>query len=268
VLPSVALNVKLNESQQVRLSASRTLARPEYRELSPITSRDVLNGDDTQGNDALERTNILNLDTRWEWYPRPEEVLSVAVFAKNFDRPIERVYRAAGSGTRTVFYTNAASASSFGIEMEARKNLAFVAHVFSPLTAFSNVTVMHSEISLAADTRASATNLKRRMVGQAPYVINAGLSYVSGSGRTSATMLFNRIGDRIEAAGDAPLPDVVERARNVFDASLRFPIAGALSGRFDAKNLLDAPYETVQGTVTRESYRAGRTLQAGLVWRP
>ena len=36
LLPSLSLNVKLNETQQLRLSASRTLARPEYRELSPI----------------------------------------------------------------------------------------------------------------------------------------------------------------------------------------------------------------------------------------
>jgi outer membrane receptor protein involved in Fe transport len=267
-LPSVALNVKLNEAQQLRFSASRTLARPEYRELSPITSRDVLNGDDTQGNDQLRRTNILNFDSRWEWYPNPDQVFSVALFAKRFDHPIERVYQASGSGTRVVFYTNAARANNYGVEVEARKNLGFVANALQPLTLFSNVTVMQSQIELDKDTQASATNLKRRMVGQAPYVINAGLSYLSNSGKTSATALFNRAGDRIDAAGDAPLPDVVESARNVFDVSFRFPLAGALSGRFDAKNLLDAPYRTVQGTVGRDFYRAGRTAQLGLMWRP
>src|SRR5687767_15818963 len=47
-----------------------------------------------------------------------------------------------------------------------------------------------------------------RSVGQAPYVLNAGLSYTSLGGASSATLLFNRIGDRIDAAGDSPLPDV------------------------------------------------------------
>ena len=107
-----------------------------------------------------------------------------------------------------------------------RKGLGFLGTVLSPLTLFSNVTLMHSEIALDPASQASATNLKRRMVGQAPYVINAGLSYVSGSGSTSATVLFNRIGDRIDAAGDSPLPDVVEQARNVLDFSLRFPLVG------------------------------------------
>jgi hypothetical protein len=46
------------------------------------------------------------------------------------------------------------------------------------------------------------------------------------------------------------------------------PISGALAARRDAKNLLDAPYRTTQGTVTRESYRVGRVVQAGLSWRP
>ncbi|HEY3285710.1 MAG TPA: TonB-dependent receptor [Gemmatimonadaceae bacterium] len=268
LLPSLALTLTLPRDQQLRLSASRTLARPEYRELSPIKSRDVLNGDDVQGNDQLERTRVVNLDARWEWYPHASEVLSVAVFHKTFDQPIERVYRAAGSGTRTVFYTNARRAENLGVELEARKSLAFMAEVLRSLQAFANLTVMQSRIELAANTQASATNLKRRMVGQAPYVLNSGLTWVNQSGSASATVLFNVVGDRIDAAGDAPLPDVIERARRVLDFSLRVPISGSLSARLDAKNLLDAPYRTTQGTVTRESYRVGRVVQAGLSWRP
>ncbi|MHB1311838.1 MAG: TonB-dependent receptor [Gemmatimonadaceae bacterium] len=268
LLPALAVTWTLPRDQQLRFSASRTLARPEYRELSPITSRDVLNGDDTQGNDKLERTRVVNLDARWEWYPNSGEVLSAAVFAKSFDQPIERVYRAAGSGTRTVFFTNAKSAENLGVELEARKSLAFVARALDGVQLFSNLTVMQSRIQLPANTQASATNLKRRMVGQAPYVLNGGVTWVSTSGRASATVLFNKVGDRIDAAGDAPLPDVIERSRSVVDLSLRLPLAGALSMRIDAKNLLDAPYRTTQGTVTRESFRIGRTMQAGLSWRP
>jgi TonB-dependent receptor len=268
LLPSLALNTQLTNAQQLRFSVTRTLARPEYREITPIKSRDVLNGDDTQGNDRLERTNVVNADVRWEWYPTSSEILSAGLFAKQFDRPIERVYQAAGSGTRTVFYTNAKSATNYGVEIEARKSLAFVGRTLSPFTVFSNVTAMRSEIRLGEDTRASATNLRRRMVGQAPYVINSGFTYSAREGGPSATLLYNRIGERIVAAGDRPLPDVIEQPRDVIDLSLRVPVVGALSARFDAKNLLDSPYRTIQGTVTREEYRIGRTVQAGLAWRP
>jgi len=268
VLPSLALNYQLPNAQQLRLSATRTLARPEYRELAPITSRDVLNGDDTRGNDNLERTKVSNADLRWEWYPSEGEVLSLGVFAKQFDHPIERVYQAAGSGTRMVFYTNAKRATNYGIEAEARKSLGVLIPRLQRLQAFVNTTIMESEIELDANTQASATNLKRRMVGQAPYVLNAGLTYQGLDRGTSATLLFNRVGERIDAAGDRPLPDVIEQSRNALDVSIRFPVTGAFSARLDGKNLFDAPYRVKQGTVTREAYRVGRLVQAGLVWRP
>lgn len=266
-LPSLTINVALGDVQNLRLSVSRTLARPEYRELVPIRSRDVLNGDDLEGNPALERTEVRNADLRWEWYPSSGEVVSVAAFAKHFEAPIERVYRAAGASSRFIGFVNAEEAVNYGLEFELRKGLGALHPLLAPLAVFTNLTVMHSAIELGAG-RAAATNPERRMVGQAPYVLNLGLAYVSASGGTSATLLFNRVGERIDAAGDQPLPDVIQLPRDVLDFSLRFPIAGAFSGRFDARNLLDSPYHTVQGTVTRESWRTGRVFQAGIVWRP
>jgi len=267
VLPSAALNIKLSDYQNLRLSASQTLARPEYRELVPIKSRDVLNGDDLEGNPNLQRTRIQNADIRWELYPSQDEVLSVGVFAKRFDKPIERVYRAAGASSRFIGYVNADRATNYGLELEARKGLGFLGAVGEPFLVFSNVTLMQSEIDLGA-SQAAATNQKRRMVGQAPYVINSGVTYATRSGRTSATLLFNRTGDRIDAAGDLPLPDVIQVARNAVDVSLRFPVFGPLQGRFDARNLLDEPFKTVQGTVTRDRWTVGRTFQLGFVLRP
>jgi hypothetical protein len=80
-------------------------------------------------------------------------------------------------------------------------------------------------------------------------------------------MLFNTVGERIVNAGELPLPDVVERPRNVLDFSLRLPMRRGMSLRVDAKNLLDAPHEIRQGTVTREYHEAGRALQIGLAWK-
>ncbi len=267
VLPSAALNFGITEYQNLRLSVSRTLARPEYRELVPIKSRDVLNGDDLEGNPDLERTRIDNVDLRWELYPASGEVLSIGVFAKRFDKPIERVYRAAGASSRFIAFVNAESAENYGIELEARKNLGFAGQFFEPFSIFTNLTLMQSEIDLGTN-KSAATNPKRRMVGQAPYVFNLGLAYTSASGSTSATVLMNRVGDRIEAAGDLPLPDVVQQPRNVLDFSLRFPVVGAMSGRFDARNILDEPFQSIQGTVTREYWKSGRTLQFGMIWKP
>lgn len=63
------------------------------------------------------------------------------------------------------------------------------------------------------------------------------------------------------------MPDVVEQERHVIDLSVRFPVFEVLTARIDLKNLLDAPYATTQGPITRESYRVGRGLSIGLSWR-
>jgi outer membrane receptor protein involved in Fe transport len=254
--------VSLTDRQALRLSASQTLARPEYREVVPIASRDVLGGEQFRGNLGLRRTLIQNIDARWEMYPSSGEVLSIAVFGKHFDKPIERVYRGT-SGTRVTTFENAKSAMNIGAELEIRKNLEFIARPLVAWTAFSNLTVMRSTIDVGS-VGAGSVEEERAMVGQAPFVVNGGLTYASRRGGLSATALYNVIGRRIFAASLLPLPNVHEEARQVLDFSVRFPIMTGVTGRLDAKNVLDAPYEVTQGTVQREFYRAGRSLSFGL----
>lgn len=265
VLPSLALNYRAGQNTNLRLSATQTLSRPEYRELSPILFREVIGGDNVKGNPDLKRALIRNFDLRWEWYPRGGEVVSVALFAKKFTDPIERVYTGT-SGTRIITYVNARGADNVGVELELRKGLDAVASGLHSFTAFANATVMRSRIHLDL-AGSSVTNADRKMVGQAPYVINAGLTWKHPSADASATLLFNRVGERISEAGEIPLPDVIEQPRNVMDASVAFPLFGGIAGRADVKNLLDAPYRLTQGGIVREGYRAGRIFSIGFSWR-
>ena len=126
---------------------------------------------------------------------------------------------------------------------------------------------MRSQVTLAQDNGTTATDRSRPMVGQAPYIINGGLTFAPGQGQTSATLLVNRIGDRLSAAGELPLPNAVETAHTALDFSLRFPVMRRMSGKLDAKNLLDEPVVERQGSVVRHSYRSGRGLSVGLTWR-
>lgn len=264
VLPAGALTMRMTDNQNLRFSVSQTLARPEYREIVPIGSRDVIGGEQFRGNPALKRTLIQNVDVRWEWYPNAGEVFSLGVFGKRFQDPIERVYRGT-SGTRVTTFENAKEARNYGAELEVRKELGFLGEALAPFTAFSNLTVMRSDIDLR-NVGAGSIDANRAMVGQAPYVVNTGLTYALIDRRLSATALYNVVGRRIYAASLLPLPNVYEELRHVVDVSLRFPVVGGLSGRLDAKNVLDAPYEVTQGSVVREHYRAGRVIQAGLSW--
>jgi len=266
ILPSLLVNTKITESQNLRFGITRTLARPEYRELAPVTFRDVLGGVSVTGNDKLVRALIDNVDLRWELFPNPGEVVSIGVFAKQFDRPIERL-ESATSGAYQARFQNALDATNYGVELELRKQMGFLGNWAAPFTAFTNATVMRSKVSLDTLQLISVTDRTRRLVGQAPYVFNAGLTYSNMSGSANATILYNVVGERIFAAGVAPLPNILEMPRHVVDLALRFPVMGSLSGRIDARNLLDARYRFMQGNLEREGFNAGRSLSVGFSWR-
>ena len=71
----------------------------------------------------------------------------------------------------------------------------------------------------------------------------------------------------VSVTWEGAAPDVIEQPRHMLDLSLRTTVLGSVSLKLDAKNLLDAPYELVQGDVTRESYRSGRSYSVGLSWK-
>jgi outer membrane receptor protein involved in Fe transport len=266
LLPSLALSWQVGTSGVIRASVSQTLSRPEYRELAPILYRDVIGSDNIRGNAALRRALIQNYDLRFELYPRAGELLSVGLFAKQFDDPIERIYQGT-SGTRIITYVNADGARNLGVEFELRKRLDWITAALAQVTLFANATVMHSQIRLDP-TAGSVTHAQRAMVGQAPYVLNGGLTWALPASGFSVTALYNRVGQRISEAGELPLPDVVLTPRDVLDISAQVPLLGGLDARLDARNLLDTPYRTTQGAVVRESYRSGRTFSVGFTWQP
>jgi outer membrane receptor protein involved in Fe transport len=266
VLPSLALNYQLTGNQTIRLSASQTLSRPEYREIASVSSFEPIGGLITFGNPDLRRARIQNYDLRWEWYPRSGEVLSVALFVKRFKDPIERVF-VNQTGALANSFVNAEKADNYGVELELRKSLEFVTPGLAPLALFANTTLMQSRITPGNTDISSLTSTHRPMVGQAEYVVNGGVTY-AGTGGLSATALYNVVGPRIVEAGALPFPDAYEQARHVIDFSLQIPVMHSTSLRVDAKNLLDSPYRVLQGGVTRMEYRAGRVFSLGASWQP
>ncbi len=266
VLPAVALNIRLREDQTLRLSATQTLSRPEYREMADVTSFDVLGGLDINGNPDLKRALVQNFDVRWEFYPSVGEVVSLGVFAKRFSDPIERV-TVATTGAPQLSFVNAERANNYGVEIELRKSLAVLTPALRNVTVFANTSLIHSRITPGNSSISALTSPERPMVGQAGYVVNAGLGWTDGSGRWSATALFNVVGRRISEAGQEPLPDTYESARKVLDASVQAPLFSTLTLKVDAKNLLNEPYRLTQGAVVREEYHTGRVFGVGLTWR-
>jgi TonB-dependent receptor len=267
VLPAVGITYFVNQDHQLRVSATQTLSRPEYRELSPVEFYDVLGSQRLFGNAQLRRALIQNYDARWEWYPRPGEAISLGGFYKRFRSPIERILVQNADGfSPDITFANARGADNYGVELEIRKRLDLLGGWLRRFTLFSNTTLMQSEIDVGNEGLSSLSNPKRPMAGQSEYVVNAGLGYAADDGRWNATLLYNVAGQRLVEAGISPLPDTYEQERHLVDFSLQLPVAGALTAKLDAKNLLDEPIRYLQGPVERLRYETGRIFTLGFKW--
>ena len=73
VLPGLNVIYNMTPNQNLRFGYSKTVNRPEFRELAPFEFTDVVGGRATVGNPDLVRATIQNVDARWEWFPRRRE---------------------------------------------------------------------------------------------------------------------------------------------------------------------------------------------------
>jgi hypothetical protein len=222
-LPSINTTLTLNTKNQLRVSASKTVARPEFREIAPFQFFDYEQIWGVSGDSTLRRTSIINLDVRYEYYPNPGELISFGLLAKKFNDPIELRMDPGSNGDRWLFtYANADEALLYGGEVEIRKNLDFVNEKLKNLTFLGNFTYLFSEVKLTTQ-QASGKEVQqdRPLYGQSPYLLNVGFQYTSK--RWNASVLYNRIGPRLYLVGDpigAGFYDIYEKPRNLLDMQL------------------------------------------------
>jgi len=219
ILPSFNLIYSLNKKQNLRLSGSKTLNRPEFRELAPFLFYDFDTRFNTSGNPDLKITDIYNADLRYEYFLGKGQMLSVSTFYKNFKNPIELQALANNSN----IYQNAAAGTNYGIELEFRL---LVSTLFGAkenkflddLTIFSNLAVIRSEVDISNLT---PTAVKTPLQGQSPYVFNAGLQYINKEMGWSFAANANRVGDRITIHGNQTTgntaPAFWEKSRTFLD---------------------------------------------------
>lgn len=214
VLPSAHLIFALSDSTNIRASISKTVARPNFRELAPFSFFDFFLFAGVDGNPDLKRTKILNADLRFETYRRGSQYFAASVFYKKFDSPIEQFYNnAQGAGTRNFQWRNVPSAVDLGAEVEFRLMLTKLAPVLRNVTAFGNFSYIYSDVDISTLPGAQA----RPLFGQSPYLVNGGLTYDNQFYGFSTTLLANRIGRRIWVVGQDQYLHTWEAPRTVVD---------------------------------------------------
>ena len=222
-LPSMNFIYSLNSKQNIRISYSKTLNRPEFRELAPFGFYDFTTQFFTSGNPDLQIAKIQNGDLRYEIYPGKNQLFSISAFYKKFDNPIELI---AGVNNNEVRYENSASAINYGYEMEFRTVLSSLfnyekSYLLNNLTVFSNLSIINSKVDVSNLASVSDSRKSRQMQGQSPYVFNAGLQFADTDlGWTFATNV-NRVGNRIAVVGNSEVkPDLWEKSRTFLDCQI------------------------------------------------
>jgi outer membrane receptor protein involved in Fe transport len=163
LLPSVSFVWSTTEKTKLRGSLTRTLARPQLRELAPFIYQDFFGGRNQTGNKDLELTHIVNADLRYEYFPTLREVLAASIFFKKFSDPIEPIVTLDSSNGQ-ITYRNAKGATLYGVEFEARKGLEFLSESLKNFNVVTNLTLATSSIEVGKEEKLALTNLSRPLV--------------------------------------------------------------------------------------------------------
>jgi len=220
VLPSLNATYEITKELNLRGSVSKTVSRPEFREVAPLVFFDVNYNSISVGNPDLKRALITNYDLKLEYYPTDGETFSINPFLKSFQNPIEQFNEIAG-GYRRLSFKNASSARNYGLELEARINLGRIKESLSDFTVYANYAWINSTVNLSDSVgKALSVSGDRPLQGQSPYIFNAGIQYSNQKTGINALLTLNRIGRRIIFISQAAQEHVWENPRTVLDFSL------------------------------------------------
>lgn len=266
LFPSSNFIYSLNDEQNLRVSYSRTIARPSFKELSfaqildPISGRTFNGGlfpyPDWDGN--LHETYINNFDLRWELFASRAQMVSVSAFYKGFNDPIELVRIQAQPAAVEYQPRNVGDGQVFGLELEFRKKLDFLATTedgVAPFELSGNVTWASSSIEMTDQEFQARKNFEkpgetvdgnRVMAGQAPYIINAGISYKDPNGGFDGGLFYNVKGATLIVVGGGLFPDVYSDPFHSLNFNVNKNLGDKLSLNFKVSNLL--------GDIRQESF--------------
>lgn len=274
--PSVNISYNLSAKHLVRAAYGRSVYRPEFREVVPYVYFNFERDANIVGNTELKNAYADNLEVRYEFYPASGEMITVGAFYKRFKDPIEETYNEAGSGLQYTYH-NAKNAETFGIELDMKKSLDFIG--LRGLSLVCNAAYIHSRVRFEE----GAPERDRPLAGQSPYLVNAGLFYQHDDKGISASLLYNRIGKRIESVGvpmqdqNEDIPDIYEMPRNSLDLTFSKKIGKAVEIKAGIQDMLNSKIEYKQfvkltdkngGKREREqlvrSYRPGVDINVGV----
>lgn len=250
LLPSFNLKYNLTENSILRFAGSKTYTLPQFIEIAPFKYPDV--NFSTQGNNNLIPSQNYNLDLKWEFYPKPDEIIAVTGFYKQIIDPINRTEIPIGGNVLTFFNTGS-SATVAGGEFELKKNIYKVTtpetNNESVLSGGLNVSYLYSVQKLEA-TLPSFTKFggEEQLQGASPLLVNADITFNRTQEKfsLSSSMVFNYFSDRIFAIGTRGNTNVIEKGIPSLDFITQTTLGEHFGISLKARNLLNPEYRLIR----------------------
>ena len=220
-LPSASLIIKLKHDESapvnLRLNYSKTVARPSIRELSDNAYFDYEINKVVYGNSLLKMVQIDNYDLRLESYFKSGDNISVSLFYKEFKNHIE----VADYGQYLIWVNNENISWAKGIEIEGKKNIAKWLEFRANVTLVDSRSAFNTSYTKPDGYLVPGRDVDRTMLNQAPFVVNAMLTYTAKKAGLTASVSYNIQGPRVISTGSyKDIPDVYELPRNLIDLKL------------------------------------------------
>jgi len=286
-LPAATLTWNFAENQQLRLGASQSIGRPQFREQAPQQYFDPDSSRIFVGNPYLVDTEILNLDARYEYYFDRGQSATAGVFYKYLDKPVESIVTTQSASTFQT-YINAPAAVLYGAEFEIKKvfDSPFQGPFFGTkeFLVQANYTYSKSELQVSegdvvfplqggGQPRPASDFVVdgERLQGQSEHLANLQLGWEDETAGSQATLLVTYASERTTARGPGAQPDFIQDPGVfmdfVYKKDLRF-VGRDLTFDFKVSNILGTDFNEFQsgndGFVQVNGYDLGTTFSIGL----
>lgn len=291
-LPAATITLEAAKGLQFRLSGSKTIARPQFRELIAQPFLDPESNRFYRGNPFLQDSELWNADLRAEWYMGRDERLTAAAFYKKIKNPIETYTTITDTYTVTTSFANAPEATLYGFEVETQKYLPL--HGWSDSDFFQsrrivligNYTYTQSELKVGAgDTTIpysyttgplpAASDFFQDgvpLTGQSDHLVNFQIGLEDTDKLSQQTLLLTYASPRVTSRGPNLQPDIKEKPGVTLDFVARqgVTLPGGVNSefKFEVRNIMGRKFQEFQeldgNKVFYNRYKIGTTIAASL----
>ncbi len=276
ILPAFNLKYSLNDKHNFRLAGSKTYTTPLLLEVAPFEYEDI--DESTIGNPEAYPADNYNVDLKWEWFPKKNELISLTAFGKYIQNPISRIVIA--SASNIVSFMNIGDTGRvFGLEAEIRKDIYDSGK--TRLYTFINGTYLNTEQDLdenkvrKENTKYNVTLnkgvTKDKLQGASEFLANAnlGLEQKWGDKNTMDFVVsYSYISDNIYAIGTQEKGNLVDKAFSTLDATMKIKLGSGIGFSLTGRNLINPYFTRVQdnkaGELVSRKYKRGSGIGASV----